>query len=95
LGESEPANKPDERDQDVSKDIGGEIELFVNQIDALAEILPLAKLAIQGVRTEAHQQLGKFFKEECKLITSEGNTSTYEVDVGLASKHQRAEAKRV
>jgi hypothetical protein len=51
LQDSESSAKPEKKEEaSVPKDIAGEIDLFVNQIDGLAETLPLAELSIQ----EAH-----------------------------------------
>ena len=71
------------------KNIGTQIELLVNQVDALAETLPLATLAIQQARATSNQQLGKFFVEEGKVVSTEGTKTTYTLDAGQYLKYQR------
>jgi hypothetical protein len=69
--------------------IGTEIELFVNQVDALAQTLPLATLAIQQARATSNQQLQTFFVEEGKVISTEGTKTSYSLDAGQHLKYQR------
>ena len=71
------------------RSIGTEIEFFVNQVDALAETLPLASLAIQQARSASNQQVGKFFQEECQVVSIEGTKTTYSLDPGQHLKYQR------
>jgi hypothetical protein len=71
------------------KDIGAEIELFVNQVEALAETLPLATLAIQQARAASNQQLGKFFQEEGTVVSTEGTKKSYRLDAGQQVRYQR------
>jgi hypothetical protein len=73
----------------VPKNIGHEIDLFVNQIDALAETLPLATLAIQQARTASNQQVSKFFQEEGTVVSSEGNKTSYKLDGSQVLRYQR------
>jgi hypothetical protein len=71
------------------KNIGEEIDLFVNQIDALADTLPLATAAIQGARITSSQQLGKFLKEECTVTAGEGSKVSYTFQGNQYLKFQR------
>jgi hypothetical protein len=89
LGEKEPTGKQEKKESATPKDIGDEIDLFVNQIDALAETLPLATVAIQGVRTTSSQQLSKFLSEECTAVSREGKTTTYGFQGSQYLKFQR------
>lgn len=69
--------------------IGDEIELLVNQIDALAETLPLANVAIQGVLVTSGQQLARFLKEECSVIGNDGKQTSYSIDGAQYLQFQR------
>jgi hypothetical protein len=73
----------------VPESIGDEIDLFLNQIDALAETLPLATMAIYGARLTSSQQLTKFLKEECKIVGTEGTSTNYTIDSGQSARFQR------
>jgi hypothetical protein len=94
MPDKKATNTPVKGDATVRKNIGEEIKLFLNQIDALADTLPLASLAIERVKLESHQQLGKFLKEECKVLKTEGSTTTYSFEGGQHLKYQRF-ARRV
>jgi hypothetical protein len=87
--QQESNEKPENKKTAAPNNIGTEIHLFVNQIDALAETLPLATLAIQGARTASSQQLGKFFQEEGRVVSSVGSQTTYNLDSGQLLKYQR------
>ena len=89
MAEEQPAGEQEKRESAAPKDIGAEIELFINQIDALAETLPLATLAIQGVRTASRQELTKFLNEECEVISTDGAKKSYRFGGGQALKFAR------
>jgi hypothetical protein len=88
MGDS-TTGKREEQGPAVPRNIGDEIDLFVNQIDALAETLPLATMAIQGARSTSSQQLTKFLKEECKAIGSDGKRTNYAIDSSQHTRFQR------
>ncbi len=94
MTEKQSAGKREKEESAAPKDIGAEIELFVNQIDALAETLPLATLAIQGVRTASRQELTNFLNEECEVVYTEGTKKSYRFGGGQALKFERF-ARRV
>jgi hypothetical protein len=73
----------------VPRGIGVEIELFVNQIDALAETLPLATLAIREVHSASRQKLSDFLKAECEPLVADGKTTSYRIDVGQHTRYLR------
>jgi hypothetical protein len=89
-----PDNQPktaerQKKEPDGPKDIGAEIDLFVQQIDALADTLPLATKAIQAARFTSHSELGKFFKEECVELSREGRQSYYQLQGNQYLRYQR------
>src|ERR1700722_17949359 len=82
-------NKGEKQEPAAPKDIGDEIDLLVNQIDALAETLPLATMAIQGARTTSSQELTKFFRDECKIVGTDGTKTNYLIESSLYTRFQR------
>jgi hypothetical protein len=89
LPEEEPISKGAKDEAALPKNIGAEIELFLNQIDALAKTLPLATIAIQGARSASRQQFTKFLKEECTVVSSDGTKTTYSFEGGQQLRFQR------
>jgi hypothetical protein len=89
LPEKERTNSQTKKDPAVPENIGAEIGLFVTQIDALADTLPLAAIAIQEVSSTSSQQLATFLNEECKVISHEGTKKSYSLEPGQQVKFQR------
>lgn len=79
----------EEKPKPPPPNIGAEIELFVNQVDALAETLPLATTAIRRALTASNQELQKFFADECTVSKTEGGRRYYNFDGNLYLKYQR------
>src|ERR1700726_2555964 len=73
----------------VPKNIGAVIDLFIEQIDALADTLPLATKAIQAARLRSHTELGTFFREECTEVSSEGGQINYQLQGNQYLRYQR------
>lgn len=73
------------------KTIGFEISFFVDQIDALADTLPMANVAIVKVLKESHESLQTFLDTECKPRTDPNNPSikNYTLDGDQYLKFQR------
>lgn len=69
--------------------IGAEIDLFINQIDALAETLPLATKAINDALVGSRQQLGEFLSGECKTVTAQDGKTHYSFDGNQYLKYTR------
>jgi hypothetical protein len=69
--------------------IGAEIDLFVNQIDALAETLPLATRAINQAQVGSRQQLADFLSQECKTAKTEDGKTHYTFDGNQYLKYSR------
>lgn len=55
------------------------IELFVQQVDALAETLPLTMVTIREAHISARQRLVDFLNSECKAV-QEGGKITYRLE---------------
>ena len=66
-----PAAAPVPAKPSPPPNIGREIDLFINQIDALAETLPLSTIAINQVSFGAGQELRDFLSKECKAQQKE------------------------
>jgi hypothetical protein len=74
--------------------IGPEVDLFVKQVDGLADTLPLASVAIQGASELARQHFEKFLAEECTAIAeSDKKKATYEIDPGKVLHFRRLVAR--
>ncbi len=73
--------------------IGAEIDLFINQIDALAETLPLATKAINDVVVGSRQQLVEFLKGECKTFAAEDGKTHYSFDGNQYLKYSRLQRR--
>jgi hypothetical protein len=96
---SEPTAVPEEPPKPIEKEekpspvradtLGSEIGLFANQIDALAETLPLARVAIEGAISASRSQLAQFLKQECTVVKVEGKQTTYNIADGQLGKYQR------
>jgi hypothetical protein len=66
-------------------DIAGEVDLFVKQIDSLAEMLPLSTLAMDEAVEASGRQFGEFFDEECTKIEQTTEKKIYNIDPGQYS----------
>jgi len=88
LSDEKPDQKPEKRERAVVQSIAAEIDLFVTQIDALAETLPMATLAIRGAIDSSRKHLNKFIEEECNP-QREGGHRTYTVRPGRHLHHRR------
>lgn len=89
MNEAEGNSKAPQIDANIPKNIGAAVELFVNQIDSLAETLPLTSLAIQNARVTSSREFVKFLKDECTVASKEGNRITYTFVGGQYLKFQR------
>lgn len=89
MPEDQETKKPNSNETNKPPDIGNLIDLFVNQIDALAETLPLAALAIQEARIRSAQELTSFLKDEFPAVRSENGKTTYTFDQGQHLKFHR------
>jgi hypothetical protein len=69
--------------------IGPEIDLFVRQIDSLAETLPGAIRVIQTLNRSSGQEYGSFLEQECKVPGKDGEAATYRVDGITYFKYRR------
>jgi len=70
------------------------VELFVKQIDALAETLPLSMSAIQGAHDASREHLLKFLNEECKAIRQDDEKqTTYTIKPGQQLHFRRLEGR--
>jgi hypothetical protein len=59
--------------------VGQEIDLFIRQIDGLADTLPIATQVVQAVNHTYRQELRRFLEQECTLATDDGQYKTYTV----------------
>jgi hypothetical protein len=73
----------------LPSDIAGEVDLFVNQIDGLAEMLPLATLAMDEAAEASHRQFAEFVDDECTRIEESTQKKTYTVESGQYSQLMR------
>ncbi len=80
--------KPDEQESGSRNTIGREIDLFVRQIDSLAETLPLTSLAIQGASESSREQFVKFLADVCEPVIQDDKT-TYTLDSGKYLQYRR------
>jgi hypothetical protein len=81
LAESKPSPQP--------PNIGAEIDLFVNQIDALAETLPLSIESIHQVWHGANAEVKSFLSKECKTEQKEDGKTYYTFDGNQYLKYSR------
>ena len=81
--------KPARQENETPRNIGTEIDVFLAQIDALAETLPLATSAINSARAAAGTEFNKFLKEECKSEGSTEGKTVYRYTGSQAPKFQR------
>lgn len=89
LPEKDATSSQEKKNPTVPEDIGAEIGLFVTQIDAVADTLPLAAIAIQEVSSRSSQQLATFLHEECKIVFQDGTKKSYSLEPGQQIKFQR------
>jgi hypothetical protein len=83
LSDSKPILKPEEQEAPVPKSIAEEIDLFVNQIDCLAETLPLAAMAITAAHDSSQRDFVEFIDERSARVHDETNkTTTYSFEDG-------------
>jgi hypothetical protein len=88
--DANPAKTPEEsKPSPPTPNIGAEIDLFITQIDALAETLPLATKAINNVLVGSRQQLGEFLSGECKTVKAEDGKTQYSFDGNQYLKYSR------
>jgi len=73
--------------------IGQEIDLFVRQIDSLADTLPIAMLVVQSVNQSSRQAYERFLEQECKITHDDGQTKTYTVESGRYFQFRRLEGR--
>ncbi|HEY2823754.1 MAG TPA: hypothetical protein VGJ06_22120 [Candidatus Acidoferrum sp.] len=71
------------------KDIRAATNLFVSQIDSLAETLPLSDLATQRARSAANKEFKKFIEDHAKITEKEGNKITFEIGDSEHLRFQR------
>lgn len=93
MSDDKSNGKPDMKVRPAPKDIGGELQLFVRQIDALAETLPLAVIAIRRAEDSSGKEFEKFLNEQCEKTYDErekSTTYTYTVESG-----QQQQVKRI
>jgi len=83
LGDNASTVKPEKDQPSVPKNIGDEVDLFVNQIDSLAETLPLATVAIKGACDASQHDFIEFLDEESDRTRDDiNNTTTYTFEAG-------------
>ncbi len=83
------APKPARQEDETPRSIGGEIDVFLAQIDALAETLPLTTSAINNARAAAGREFNKFLQEECKTEKNTEKKTVYRYTGSQAPKFQR------
>jgi hypothetical protein len=88
--DSNPAKTAEEAKPSVPPpNIGAEIDLFINQIDALAETLPLTTSAINKVLVGSGRQVVEFLSQECKTIKAEDGKTHYHFEGNQYLKYSR------
>ena len=86
MAESDAADAQVGKPTKTPKSIGGEISKFTDQIDGLAETLPLAIAAIEEARKTSQEELLKYFEEECRVANSTGEETSYVFEGGQQGK---------
>lgn len=77
----------------VPETIAAEIDLFVNQIDGLADTLPLAVLAIQKAHHASSAELHKFLTELGNPVPGESGKVTYTLHGGTYLHYRRLSSR--
>jgi hypothetical protein len=75
------------------QNVGEEIELFFTQIDALADTLPLATLAVQRVRANSLKEFLEFTLQDCTVVSKAEGKVTYTFESGNYWKFQRLQRR--
>src|ERR1700728_4409279 len=79
LADNAPESKPARQIDSYPKSIADVLDLFVKQVDGLAETLPLAVRAIRFAQITAQKELHKFIQDEC---THDESGKTFIVEAG-------------
>jgi hypothetical protein len=96
LADLAPKENGEKSPSKIPTTIEGEIVQFANQIDGLAETLPLAYAEIEEARKLSNKRLVKYFEEECPVAERSGDATTYTFDgsqmdtvIGLSRRAHR------
>jgi len=68
-------------------DIGGEVDLFLHQIDGLATALPLSTASLDSSCQVAQREFHKFTTDECKVVR-DGNRLTITIEPGKYMRYR-------
>jgi hypothetical protein len=73
--------------------IGDEIDLFVRQIDSLANTLPIAMHVVRAAHQSSRQEYERFLEQECKITRDDGHTKTFTVEGSKYFQFRRLEGR--
>ncbi len=73
--------------------IGDDLDLFLRQIDSLADTLPVAIRVIQAVNQSSGKDFQDFVEQECVTSHETGKGKTYTVDGSKYFKYRRLEGR--
>lgn len=76
-----------------SNPIGRELDLFVKQIDSLADTLPEAIGVIQKVNLSSMRDFADFLANECTAKPGDGGKTEYRMNVGKYLKYRRLQGR--
>jgi len=73
--------------------IGQDVDLFIRQIDSLADTLPMATLVIQTTNQSSKEDLRRFLEQECSVTADDGQKKTYTVEGDKYFQFRRLEGR--
>lgn len=76
----------------ASASIGDEVDLFIKQIDSLAETLPLTLIAIRISYERAHKKYNEFVEKYCE-IESNGDDKVVNVPADYSGRYRKLDSQ--
>ena len=73
--------------------IGAEVDLFIKQIDSLAETLPLTMLVIQAAHKGAREKYDKFVQDHCTIEPTDGDEKAVHVPLDYVTSYEKLDAR--
>jgi len=73
--------------------ISDDTDLFIRQIDSLADILPIGINVIHQAYSSPEKELREFFEQECVLANDDGHIKTYTVEGNKYFKFRRFDGR--
>ena len=84
---------PSESNTSKPLTIGDEIDLFIRQIDSLADTLPIAMRVVQKTSQASREAYESFINKECKITDDDGRTKTFDVEGDKYFQFRRLEGR--